>query len=94
MELTKDYLESIKKFNTKTRNINLYRINGFVGAYENGKCLGYVDGLTDTMILDALKIDTDTVEWTYKEYSLPEEMDQSFPQNEVMFDFLKQYRVL
>lgn len=92
MELTNEYLESIKRFNN--RKINIYRINGFVAAYEHGKCLGYVYGLTDTMILDVLKIDTETVDWAYKEYALPEEMDQSFPQNEVMFDFMKQYRVL
>lgn len=92
MELTNEYLESIKRF--KTRRINIYRINGFVAAYENGKCLGYTYGLTDTMILDSLKIDTSKVEWTYKEYALPEDMDQSFPENEVMFDFLKQYRVI
>jgi hypothetical protein len=92
MELTNEYLESIKRF--KTRNINIYRINGFVAAYEKGKCLGYTYGLTDTMILDSLGIDPKTVDYTYKEYQLPEDMDQSFPQNEVMFDFLKQYRVL
>lgn len=69
------------------RKINIVRIHNNVGAYENGKLLGYCYGLTDTMILDALDIKFEECEIKYSEFFPSEEMDNSFPKLEKDINF-------
>ncbi len=86
-----------KKINTDfrmKRKIKIIRIHGTVGAYENGKLLGWTYSNTDTTVLNELNIDPLTVDIEYQEYGLPEDMDQSFPQTDLLFDFLQGYKLL
>lgn len=69
------------------RKINIVRIHNNVGAYENGKLLGYTYGLTNTMILDVLGINFEECEIKYREFFPSEDVDNSYPKLEKDINF-------